>query len=142
MDTNPIPGEDYTLFKRFYRCLGAYKRGFIEGCRPIITVDDCHLKTPFKGVMLCAIGKDPNDEMYPIASAVVQIENRDNWVWLVTNLLSDLCYPTGQGLCFISNQHKVSSNHFFFHFKLPSIWTPHNFNLINFDNIFRVYCKH
>ncbi|CAB4279374.1 unnamed protein product [Prunus armeniaca] len=35
------------LFQRLYVCLDACKKGFLTGCRPIIGVDECHLKDHF-----------------------------------------------------------------------------------------------
>ena len=39
---------------RSYICWVALKRGFLEGCRPLIEVDGCHLKGPYKGILLTA----------------------------------------------------------------------------------------
>ncbi|KAL0414467.1 UNVERIFIED_CONTAM: hypothetical protein Sradi_1648400 [Sesamum radiatum] len=35
------------------------------------------------GQLLVAVGRDGNDNMFPIAMAVVQVENRDSWGWFV-----------------------------------------------------------
>lgn len=43
-------------FKRMYICYGALKKGWREGCKPIIGLDGCHLKTVCKGIMLTAVG--------------------------------------------------------------------------------------
>ncbi|GAV80239.1 hypothetical protein CFOL_v3_23700, partial [Cephalotus follicularis] len=43
------------MFKRMFLCFGASKQGFIEGCRPFIGVDGCHLKGPYGRVMLLVI---------------------------------------------------------------------------------------
>jgi hypothetical protein len=56
------------------------KRGFLEGCKPIIGVDGCFLKGPFKGQLLSAVGRDGNNNMYPIAFAIVEAEVKDSWV--------------------------------------------------------------
>ncbi|KAK9945307.1 hypothetical protein M0R45_010828 [Rubus argutus] len=58
-------------FQRLFVCLEACKNGFKKGCRPIIGVDGCHLKGAFGGQLLAAVGIDANDNMYPIAYAVV-----------------------------------------------------------------------
>ncbi|XP_056692221.1 uncharacterized protein [Spinacia oleracea] len=42
------------LFMRMYVCLDALKRGFKQGCRPLIGVDGCHLKGSYPGQILVA----------------------------------------------------------------------------------------
>ncbi|WOG88369.1 hypothetical protein DCAR_0207604 [Daucus carota subsp. sativus] len=48
-------------FQRFYTCFGPIKKGFSSGCRPLIGLDGCHLKGPYGGQLLSAIGTDAND---------------------------------------------------------------------------------
>ena len=78
------------IFGSCYFSLDACKRGFMQACRPVICLDECHLKTKYGGVMLCAVGMDPNDCIYPPAFAVVEVENTDTWKWFLSNLKSDL----------------------------------------------------
>ncbi|CAN6700593.1 unnamed protein product [Malus baccata var. baccata] len=40
---------DPPYFQRLYVCLDACKQGFGSGCRPLISVDGCHLKGTFQG---------------------------------------------------------------------------------------------
>jgi hypothetical protein len=63
------------LFSTCYLSLDACKRGFMAGCRPIICLDGCHIKTKFGGQLLTTRGMDPNDCIYPIAMAVVEVES-------------------------------------------------------------------
>ncbi|XP_059461899.1 uncharacterized protein LOC132190869 [Corylus avellana] len=77
-------------FQRLYVSLAAMKKGFIEGCRPIIGVDGCFLKGAFKGQLLAAVSRDGNNNMYPIAFAVVEAETKDSWIWFLETLVSDL----------------------------------------------------
>ncbi|XP_059461917.1 uncharacterized protein LOC132190910 [Corylus avellana] len=77
-------------FERLYVSLTAIKKGFLEGCRPVIGVDGCFLKGPFKGQLLSAVGRDGNYNMYPIAFAVVEAETKDSWIWFLETLVSDL----------------------------------------------------
>ena len=65
------------LFKRFYMCLGAWKRGFLTRCRKVIKIDGSYLKGIFKGHLPCAIGKDANENMFPITFAIIEIENKE-----------------------------------------------------------------
>ncbi|KAL0446305.1 UNVERIFIED_CONTAM: hypothetical protein Slati_1758400 [Sesamum latifolium] len=64
-------------FSRFYVCFGALKRGFKAGCRPTIRIDGCHLKGPHGCILLTAIGVNPNNNLFPIAYAVVDKECRE-----------------------------------------------------------------
>jgi hypothetical protein len=98
-------------FKRFYICLNACKRGFLDGCRPMISLDACHLRGLMKGQILVAVGIDANDRMYPIAFAVCEGENNDSWKWFLRLLLININHPPpSAGVWnFISDQQKVNS---------------------------------
>ena len=77
-------------FERIYICLEGCKKGFLAGCRPIIGIDACHLKTKTGGQLMCAIGKDPNDEYFPFTYVVVEVEIKDTWTWFLHLLLADI----------------------------------------------------
>lgn len=48
------------------------------------------LKGPCEGQILAAIKRDPNDQMMPIAFAIVEGETKDNWTWFLELLIVDL----------------------------------------------------
>lgn len=73
-----------------YTCLGPLKEGFLDGCRPVFCLDGTHLKGALDGILLTAIGTDPNDGMYPFARVQVEAENDDSWDWFIGLLKSDL----------------------------------------------------
>ncbi|XP_074271440.1 uncharacterized protein LOC141595375 [Silene latifolia] len=75
------------IFKRLYICLQACKEGFLKGCRPILGVDGCHLRGPYPGICLVAVGKDGNNNIFPVAWAVVEVENTDSWKWFLELLV-------------------------------------------------------
>jgi hypothetical protein len=66
-------------FQRLYMSLVACKDGFRHACRLVIGVDGCFLKGRCGGQLLAAVGRDPNDNIYPIAMAVVEGETKDSW---------------------------------------------------------------
>jgi len=74
----------------------------------VIGLDGCFLKSYYGGLLLSAIGRDPNDQMLLIAFVVVEGEIKDSWKWFLELLIVDL---GGTRLCkthtFISDQQKV-----------------------------------
>ncbi|GKD93601.1 hypothetical protein Tco_1373438, partial [Tanacetum coccineum] len=66
----------------------------------------------FKRIYICfkgvkdAMGRDANNQMYPIAWAVVRVENADNWGWFLHLLHDDLSLNDGNGITIISDSHK------------------------------------
>ncbi|XP_048501563.1 uncharacterized protein LOC125497894 [Beta vulgaris subsp. vulgaris] len=66
-------------FLRLYVCLQACKEGFLAGCTPILGVDGAHLKGTYPGILLTAVGKDGNNNLFPVDWAVVETENSETW---------------------------------------------------------------
>ncbi|KAK4397703.1 hypothetical protein Sango_1245800 [Sesamum angolense] len=94
------------VLQRMYVCFGGLKEGFLDGCRPFIGLDGCFLKGMHKGQLLSAIGRDGNDNIYPIAMAYVEIEKHDSWEWFLNLLLRDIGSHDERGWAFISDRQK------------------------------------
>lgn len=99
-------GDD-SVFKALYIEFSALRKGFMEWCRWIIGLDGCFLKTHLGGQLSCAIAKDGYNQMFPIAWAVVEVENQACWSWFLRILLEELGITDGLGVSFISDQQKV-----------------------------------
>lgn len=100
------PGQ-LPIFKRMYICLGALKMGFRAGCRTVIGLDGCHLKSPYGGQLLTAVGLDANNTTWVVAYAMVEIECKDSWVWFLNLLVKDLnIRHEVVGWTFISDKQK------------------------------------
>ncbi|XP_039145936.1 uncharacterized protein LOC120283315 [Dioscorea cayenensis subsp. rotundata] len=89
-----------------YICLAAVKEGFISGWRNLIALDGCFLKGVVKGQILVAIGRDGNNQMYPIAWAIVDKETTETWSWFLEQLSDDLNIGDGLGWSIISDMQK------------------------------------
>ncbi|XP_021866757.2 uncharacterized protein [Spinacia oleracea] len=98
---NPTP-----FFQRLYVCFEALKVGFKNGCRPLIGVDGCHLKGAHPGMILVAVSKDGNNNIFPVAWAVVEVENADSWTWFLDLLMKDIGHHDGEGLTLMSDRQK------------------------------------
>ncbi|XP_048504223.2 uncharacterized protein LOC125499449 [Beta vulgaris subsp. vulgaris] len=82
---NPHP-----QFQRLYICLQPCKEGFLAGCRPILGIDGAHLRGPYPGILLTAVGKDGNNNIFPVAWAIVETENSETWTWFLDLLVKDI----------------------------------------------------
>ncbi|GJV36796.1 hypothetical protein Tco_1409273 [Tanacetum coccineum] len=68
------------------------------------TMDDG--KTYYESELLTAMGRDSNNQMFPMAWAVVSIENSENWLWFLSHLGSDFNLAMGAYLTILSDGHK------------------------------------
>ncbi|KAK8613997.1 hypothetical protein V6N13_122376 [Hibiscus sabdariffa] len=93
-------------FRRLYVCFSALKEGFKRFCRPIISLDGCYLKGEIKGEILSAVGRDGNNQIFPIAWALVEVENRETWAWFLENIQRDLNLGDGSKFTLISDMQK------------------------------------
>jgi hypothetical protein len=107
------PGSTFFLniinsqFSNCYMSLDACKRGFLAGCRPVICLDGCHIKTKFGGQILTAVGVDPNDCIYPITTGVVEVESLATWKWFLQTLKDDLGIDNTYPWTIITDKQKV-----------------------------------
>ncbi|KAG8386591.1 hypothetical protein BUALT_Bualt03G0164200 [Buddleja alternifolia] len=102
----PDDGSGTPKFGKFYVCFKGVKDGFLSGCRKLIGVDGCHLKGPHGGILLAAVGIDPNNNSYPICYAVVNRETKESWEWFLTLLKFDLKIENDSEWTFLSDKQK------------------------------------
>ncbi|KAL0367357.1 UNVERIFIED_CONTAM: hypothetical protein Sradi_3625800 [Sesamum radiatum] len=95
-------GENPT-FQRLYIYFAACKEGF-KACRKVIGLDGCFLKGPQGGQLLTAVGTNANNNIFPIAYAVVENENKDSWVWFLTLLEEDISFENQYAWTFMSDK--------------------------------------
>lgn len=98
---------DVNRFKRMYVCYSALKKGWISGCRPVVRLDGCFLKTVCGGQVLSVVCGDGNNQMYPICHAIVETKCTNSWRWFVDLMKADLDLGNGTGFTIISDQQKV-----------------------------------
>lgn len=95
-------------FDRIYICIDGCRKGFLDGCRPLIALDGCHLTGYYRGQLLAAVSLDGNNGLFVIAYAVVASETKDTWQWFLKKLLNDIGQQSilGERWTFISDQGK------------------------------------
>ena len=65
------------------------------------------LKGICRGQLLVGVAKDANNQMYPIAWAVIDTESKLTWKWFITILKDDLNLGNGSQLTIISDMQNV-----------------------------------
>ncbi|XP_025627728.1 uncharacterized protein [Arachis hypogaea] len=71
----------HQVFWSFPSCVEAFKH-----CKPLVSVDGTHLYGKYTGTLLMGIAQDRNNNILPIAFALVERENTDVWYFFLTNL--------------------------------------------------------
>ncbi|XP_055814409.1 uncharacterized protein LOC129884059 [Solanum dulcamara] len=89
-------------FLYFFVAYGPCIRGF-KNIRNVLAMDGTFLTGQFGGVMLIASGQDSENQIYPIAWAVVNSENDLSWTWFFRQLLNVV--PNTNELSIISDRN-------------------------------------
>ncbi|KAH9619811.1 hypothetical protein KSS87_001162 [Heliosperma pusillum] len=100
--TTPIGNSNVHTFKRVFWAFKPCIEGF-EHCRPVLTIDGTHLYGKFKGTILTAMSIDANNQIFPVAFAIVESENNESWSWFMACIR--LFVTKRSGLCVISDRH-------------------------------------
>ena len=77
-------------FLKLYMSLAISNNDFMAIFKPMIGVDSCFLNGHYKGQHLVTVGKNPNDNIYSIAIAIVEAENKHTWSWFLETVVADL----------------------------------------------------
>ncbi|KAK1629933.1 hypothetical protein QYE76_004248 [Lolium multiflorum] len=97
-------GKRVRVFHRAFWSFEQCTRAF-EHCRPVIAVDGTFLTGQYKGTLLVAIANDASNRLVPLAFALVEIENNDNWEWFF-RILRTRVIPPSKEVCVISDRHQ------------------------------------
>ncbi|KAI0498686.1 hypothetical protein KFK09_019576 [Dendrobium nobile] len=92
-------------FQRFYVSFKVCSDGFKYGCRPLISLDACHLKSKHLGMLLSVISLDGNNGLFPIGFVVVENESKQTWLWFLHNF-GETIGTEVEPLAFISDMEK------------------------------------
>ncbi|KAL0342389.1 UNVERIFIED_CONTAM: hypothetical protein Scaly_1901500 [Sesamum calycinum] len=101
--------------KGFQASTGKYVMGYVfwafkpcidgfQFCRNVISVDGTHLYTKYKYKLLIAAAMDGNQQVLPLAFAVVDEETYPSWKWFLQQLSRHVIRGR-RGMCLISNRH-------------------------------------
>ncbi|XP_022860655.1 uncharacterized protein LOC111381146 [Olea europaea var. sylvestris] len=103
-----IEVDSRNRFHYLFLAFGASIRGYLHYMRPVICVDNSHLKGPYKGTLLLAIAQDANKQIYLLAWGIVYAETNKSWMWFLSNL-KDLIGDSDE-LVFVSDRKNSIKN--------------------------------
>ena len=76
------PYNNY-VFWRLYVGFSTLRKNYLAIGRLLFGLDGAFLKAMLGGCLLEAVGRDSNNQMYPLAWVVVNSENKENWRWFM-----------------------------------------------------------
>ena len=86
------------LFMALALCISRF-----TACRPVLTIDGTHFKGKYKGILYVATTMDDNQQIYPIAFGLGNLENDQGWKLFLKELCNVIRSP--QDLLLIFDRH-------------------------------------
>ncbi|KAH7833266.1 hypothetical protein Vadar_004671 [Vaccinium darrowii] len=80
INTVPSVTPRTVIFDQVFWAFAPAIEGF-QHCHPVICVDLTFLTGKYRGVMLIALGQDAENQIFPIAFAIVESETKESWGW-------------------------------------------------------------
>jgi hypothetical protein len=102
-----LPNETdryYPVLKRIFWCFMQCVAGFAQ-CRPIISADVTFLTGKYKGIFIVVIGTTVENQLLPLAFALVEGENNKSWSWFL-GLVRKQVLGSDRQVCMISDHHR------------------------------------
>ncbi|KAL8189573.1 hypothetical protein R6Q57_029139 [Mikania cordata] len=89
------------LFVSFYASLC----GFQNSCRPLLFLEATSLRSKYGEVLFTANAIDGNDDFFPVAFAIVDFEDDNNWHWFLEQLKAAI-FNSPQPITFVFDREK------------------------------------
>lgn len=108
MESNPGSVVEYEANGRYYHLCFVSLSPFINTfrhCRPVLTIETCHLKGPYQGLLFAANTLDGNKRLVSVSFGIFDQENAVNWEWFLNHLRHTI-NPLPPGLVVISDRQK------------------------------------
>ncbi|CAO2190652.1 unnamed protein product, partial [Urochloa humidicola] len=93
VEIDVVERDDGVYFNRFFCCFKPSIDGFLNGCRPYLSIDSTALNGRWKGHMPSATSLDGHNWMFPVAFGFFDSETKDNWAWFLRQLQKAIGNP-------------------------------------------------
>uniref|UniRef100_K4AI81 SWIM-type domain-containing protein n=1 Tax=Setaria italica TaxID=4555 RepID=K4AI81_SETIT len=100
---HPDNGVFKHILQRVFWCFPQCSEAF-QHYRHVILVDGTFLTGKYKGTLMMAVGVDPEQQLVPLAFALAESENNENWSWFM-KLVRRHVFGPSRLVCMISDRH-------------------------------------
>ena len=94
--------ENTKIFQRVFWTFHPSIEGF-KHCWLVLNIDGTHLYGKYKDTLMIDRDYDGNNQLFPLAFALIGDENIDSWGWFLACIKTRVTHM--RGLCVISNRH-------------------------------------
>jgi len=88
-----VQKDEGVFFHSFFCCLKPSIDGFLNGCRPYLSIDSTALNGRWNGHLFSATALDGHNWMYPVAFGFFDGETTENWTWFMRELQKAIGNP-------------------------------------------------
>jgi transposase-like protein len=74
-------------------------------CKSIVSVDATFLTGKYKGTLMVVVGITAENQLMPLAFALVEGENNESWSWFLRLVRKDIL-GMDRSICMISDRHR------------------------------------
>jgi len=88
-----VQKDEGVFFHSFFCYLKPSIDGFLNGCRPYLSIDSTALNGRWNGHLFSAMALDGHNWMYPVAFGFFDGETTENWTWFMRQLQKAIGNP-------------------------------------------------
>ncbi|KAI3734629.1 hypothetical protein L6452_14102 [Arctium lappa] len=90
-----IRTDSHGRFELCFAALGCASGTFLANLRPVLVIDDAHLKGPYLGMIFLAVAMNGNNNIVPLAFGVGKSETEEERGWFLSRLRECIRVPKG-----------------------------------------------
>lgn len=99
VEIDTVTNEGEVHFSKLFIALKPCIDGFVNGCRPYLSIDSTHLNGKWNGQLAVVTALDGHNWMFPVAYGFIESESSDNWAWFMNQVKKAIGDPPVLAVC-------------------------------------------